>query len=66
MGQGDGLGQMYNVQNEIKLSKSTGWGYIFIMTFFFTKQCILIRRSTVLSLPLQKDLPGWSLPSFPA
>jgi hypothetical protein len=32
MDQGFGRGQWYDVHNEIKISKNTGWAYPFIMT----------------------------------
>jgi hypothetical protein len=32
MGQGTSLGKLYDVDNEIKISKSTCWAYVFIMT----------------------------------
>ncbi len=39
------LSQLYDVQNEIKISKSAGWAYVFIMTTFSLNGKLYTKRS---------------------
>ncbi len=43
MGQGTSHGKLYDVHNEIKISKSTCWAYVFVMTLSLNeimKECL--------------------------